>query len=191
MVLSILFDPPLPPLAFSRREWLARNTAMLLCCSVITGWDGDLAFLFIVLSVATFFVQDHPDREVLQAMRLGMYCNADHMAKMVVAATEFRALRSSVNPDAETKRRVPWDHEVYKAKEEECHLLSSKIFFLLGNERIECKIALLQGQRVDHHLQFLRFPVCIRHSQQAPGCGFGSAQTISSVVSRSSPMFFI
>ena len=67
----------------------------------------------------------------------------------------------------------------------------ARYFFLLGNERIECKIALLQGQRVDHHLQFLRFPVYIRHSQQAPGCGFGSAQTISSVVSRSSPMFFI
>ncbi|KAM3311005.1 hypothetical protein ACQJBY_031580 [Aegilops geniculata] len=165
---------------------------MLLCRAVITGWDGDLAFLFNVLSVMTFSVQEHPYREVLHAMRLGMYCNADHMAKMAVAVTEFRALCSSLNPDAETKRRVPWDHEVYKAKEELHHLLSSKIlFFLLGNERIECKIALLQGQRVDHHLQFLRFPVCIRHSQQAPGCGFGSAQTLSSVVSRSSHMFFI
>ncbi|KAM3210534.1 hypothetical protein ACQJBY_044016 [Aegilops geniculata] len=130
MVLSIMFEPP--PLAFSPKEWLARNTAMLLCRAVITGWDGDLAFLFNVLSVMTFSVQEHPDREVLHAMRLGMYCNADHMAKMAVAVTEFRALCSSLNPDAETKRRVPWDHEVYKAKEELHHLLSSKILFFAG-----------------------------------------------------------
>ena len=71
---------------------------MLLCRAVITGLDGDLAFLFNVLSVATFSVQEHPDREVLHAMRLGMYCNADHMAKMVVAVNELRALCSSLNP---------------------------------------------------------------------------------------------
>ena len=130
MVLSILFDPP--PLAFSPREWVACNTAMLLCRAVITGWGGDLTFLFNVLPVAMFSVQEHPDREVLHAMRLGMYCNADHMAKMVVAVTEFRALCSSLNPDAETKRRVPWDHEVYKAKEELYHLLSGKILFFAG-----------------------------------------------------------
>ena len=27
-------------------------------------------------------VQEHPDREVLHTLRLGMYCNANHMAKI-------------------------------------------------------------------------------------------------------------
>lgn len=66
---------------------------MLLCRAVITGWDGDLAFLFNVLSVAkAFSIQEHPDRKVLHALRLGMYRNANHMAEMVVAVTECRAL---------------------------------------------------------------------------------------------------
>ena len=58
-------------------------------------------------------------------------------------------------PPAGSPLRAGWWAQDPLLKPPTTRQSTSKKFCLLGNERIECKIALLQGRRVEHHLRFL------------------------------------
>ncbi|XBH55753.1 mannose-6-phosphate isomerase 1 [Aegilops tauschii subsp. strangulata] len=117
--------------AVSLREWLARNPAALLGRVVTARWDGDLPFLFKVLSVAKpLSIQAHPDRELaraLHALRPTTYRDANHKPEMAVAVTEFRALCGfvSVQELKDVLRTVP-EVRMLVGKEDVVKLMTAK-----------------------------------------------------------------
>ncbi|XP_048570446.1 mannose-6-phosphate isomerase 1-like [Triticum urartu] len=117
--------------AVSLREWLARNPAALLGRAVTARWDGDLPFLFKVLSVAKpLSIQAHPDRELaraLHALRPTTYRDANHKPEMAVAVTEFRALCGfvSVQELKDVLRTVP-EVQMLVGKQDVVKLMTAK-----------------------------------------------------------------
>nr|BAJ88474.1 predicted protein [Hordeum vulgare subsp. vulgare] len=117
--------------AVSLREWLARNPTALLGRAVTARWDGDLPFLFKVLSVAKpLSIQAHPDRELaraLHALRPTTYRDANHKPEMAVAVTEFRALCGfvSVQELKDVLRTVP-EVRMLVGKEDIAKLMTAK-----------------------------------------------------------------
>ena len=77
-------------------EWLVENPAVLGRLAPVSGTDGQLPFLFKVLSVnKALSIQAHPDKTLgarLHSERPDVYKDPNHKPEMAVALTDFEAM---------------------------------------------------------------------------------------------------
>ncbi|XP_024398750.1 mannose-6-phosphate isomerase 2 [Physcomitrium patens] len=128
------------------KEWLDTHSEAL-GDKVAERWQGELPFLFKVLSVAkALSIQAHPDKKLAQALHESqphIYKDPNHKPEMALALTPFEALCGFVTSE-ELKEAVETVPELRSVlKEDTC-----KALIMLGTckvERNEAKQALKQA----------------------------------------------
>ncbi|KAL2654275.1 hypothetical protein R1flu_022403 [Riccia fluitans] len=106
------------------REWLLKHPEAL-GENVVKQWQGELPFLFKVLSIAkALSIQAHPDKRLAEFLHLNqphLYKDPNHKPEMALALTRFEALCGFVNPEElkEVLETVPEIRALLKEREVE------------------------------------------------------------------------
>ncbi|KAL3696062.1 hypothetical protein R1sor_010138 [Riccia sorocarpa] len=84
------------------RDWLLKHPEAL-GEDVVRRWQGELPFLFKVLSIAkALSIQAHPDKRLAEFLHMNqphVYKDPNHKPEMALALTKFEALCGFVNPE--------------------------------------------------------------------------------------------
>ena len=93
---AVIVDPVVSAVTPTLQSLIASNPAAHLGEKTASRFQGQLPFLFKVLSVRTALsIQAHPDKALaarLHAAQPGLYKDANHKPEMAIATTDFEAL---------------------------------------------------------------------------------------------------